>query len=226
MRLGLGLGKGSSKLLARAGDHLFTAGDSCAGFMRIHSGRLKVIMGAENGREVVLYRVGPGEVCLQSFTCLNSGIPYCGEGFAETDIWGEVLSKVEYAHRISSDAAFRDELFGALSNRLTEYESLIEDVALVDFDTRLARVLLRQMDEEGCVRATHAALATEAATGRAVISRRLSGFSDAGLVWIGRGEIQVRDMEGLSRLARIEARAHHGQKPLRDPTLRPVSAAE
>ncbi len=218
-------GKERSKLLARAGDQLFTAGDTCSGFMRIHSGQLKVVMGAENGREVVLYRVGPGEICLQSFTCLNSGTAYCGEGYAESDIWGEVLSKSEYWRRISRDAKFRDELFGAVSDRLTEYEALIEDVALVDFDTRLARVLLRQMDDDGFVRATHAALATEAATGRAVISRRLSGFADAGLVWIKRGEIQVRDMDGLARLARVEARAHSA-KPLRDPTLRPLSAAE
>lgn len=61
---------GVRPIRAGVGEKLFRSGDPCPGFLALERGVIKVTMSAASGREIVLYRVQPGEICLQTFTCL------------------------------------------------------------------------------------------------------------------------------------------------------------
>ena len=76
------------------GTTLFRAGDPCPGFVVLSEGTIRVTMSAANGREVVLYRVRPGDVCLQTFSCLIDGRSSSAEGVAETDLSAESLGQL------------------------------------------------------------------------------------------------------------------------------------
>ena len=188
-------------LRAKAGDVLFRAGEPCPGFVRLTSGTIRVTLTAPNGREVVLYRVRPGEVCLQTFACMVEGRDYSAEGVAETALEGEIIPHASFRRMLSEDGAFRDEVFRAVAGRFADYEALVEDVALTGFDARLARALLRLADGAGDVAATHEALAAETASGRAFVSRRLAEFARQGLVAPHRGHVEIVDRAGLERIA-------------------------
>ncbi|UPT62203.1 MAG: hypothetical protein M0D54_17810 [Hyphomonadaceae bacterium JAD_PAG50586_4] len=54
--------------------------------MALERGLIKVTMCSASGREIVLYRVQPGEVCLQTFACLVQHRAYGAEGVVEEDI--------------------------------------------------------------------------------------------------------------------------------------------
>ena len=56
-------GQGRLMALPR-GAGLFFPGDACSAFVVVRAGTIVVTLTAENGREIVLYRVGPGEICL------------------------------------------------------------------------------------------------------------------------------------------------------------------
>lgn len=183
------------------GTVLFRPGDPCEGFVRLRSGRIRVGLTAANGREVVLYRVNPGEVCLQTMTCLTEGGSYRAEGVAETDLVGEIVPRPAFVELIAEDSRFRAELLTAVSRRFSEFEQLVEDIALVGFRTRLARALLRLAAEDGTVAITHEALAAETASGRAAVSRALEAFEADGLVALGRGRISILDRAGLGAIA-------------------------
>ena len=184
------------------GTVLFHAGQECSGFVVVHSGSIKVSLTAENGREIILYRVRPGEICLQTFGCLVNGTAYSAEGMAETDLEIDIIPVSEFQHSVAQDDAFRSRLFAAVAARFADLERLVEDVALTGFDARLARTLLRLADADGAVAATHEALAMEMGSGRAAVSRGLAQFAAEGLVEMGRGvtRIVARD--------RLEVRAH------------------
>jgi len=184
-----------------SGTTLFRPGQSCPGLILLDRGRIKVTLTAANGREVVLYRVDPGGMCLQTFACLVEGRVYSAEGIAETDLEGELVPPDRFRARLDSDTAFRDMGFSALANRFGEYERLIEDVALTGFGARLARVLLRLAGDGGEVRASHNALAVETASGRAFVSRRMADFARQGLVAQHRGGVTITDRAGLERIA-------------------------
>lgn len=186
------------------GTVLFRPDDACSGFVVVHAGTVKVSLLAENGREIVLYRVRPGEICLQTFGCLVNHSMYSAEGLAETDLSLEVIPAGEFQRRVAEDAAFRARLFAAVANRFADLERLVEDVALSSVAARLARALLRLQDGAGVVTATHEALATEIGSARAVVSRQLGQFSRDGLIASGRGHIAIAAPEALALLSHDE----------------------
>ncbi len=185
------------------GTVLFRPDDACAGFVVVREGSIKVSLTAENGREIVLYRVRPGEICLQTFGCLVGGSPYSAEGVAETDLLLEIIPTGEFQRRVSAEPAFRQQLFAAVAARFADLERLVEDVALLSIEERLARALLRLAGEGQTVAATHEALAMEIGSARAVISRQLAAFARDGLVTAERGQIELLDRPGLEALAHL-----------------------
>ncbi len=187
-----------------AGTVLFSAGQDCPGFLRLEAGNIRVTLTAPNGREVVLYRVHPGDVCLQTFACLTDGRQYSAEGVAETDVRGEMLSHAEFRQQMGENETFRAEVLTAVARRFADFEQLVEDVALTGFDARLARALIRLATPEGTVSATHDALAAETASGRAFVSRRLVEFARRGWVEVLRGRLNILDRAALGRIAADE----------------------
>lgn len=189
-------------LTCPAGTILFRAGQDCPGFVRLHKGTIRVTLTAPNGREVVLYRVKPGDVCLQTFACLTDGRSYSAEGIAETDILGEIMPHALFRQEMADNPDFRTEVMQGIARRFADFEQLVEDIALTGFDARLARVLLRLASEADELTVTHADLAAETASGRAFVSRRLAEFARRGLVRPGRGRLCLLDRAGLERIAK------------------------
>ena len=186
-----------------AGTVLFRPDAECTGFVVVHGGSVKVSLTAENGREIVLYRVRPGGICLQTFGCLVNGSRYSAEGVAETDLELEVIPVGEFRRRVAEDTAFREQLFSAVAARFADLERLVEDVALSSVAERLARALLRLAGDGTMIDATHESLATEIGSARAVVSRQLGAFQRDGLIEITRGHITLRNRADLQVLAHL-----------------------
>jgi CRP/FNR family transcriptional regulator len=188
------------RFAARAGDVLFQPGSACPGFLVLDRGTIRVTLTAANGREVVLYRVTAGTVCLQTFTCLVEDQHYSAEGVVEEDVEGELIPANDFRRRLAEDDAFRVLVFDGVAQRFTEYQRLVEEVALTGFDAQLARVLMR-LETDGFVAATHSALAAETASGRAFVSRRLAEFARGGVVVQEKGGVRITDRASLERIA-------------------------
>jgi CRP/FNR family transcriptional regulator len=184
-----------------AGTVLFRPADPCRGFIIVRSGRIRVSLTAANGREIVLYRVREGEVCLQTFSCLIENRRYSAQGLAETELDAEIVAPAAFRTRIARDENFRDDIFHAVARRFADFKQLVEDVALSGFEARLARALLRLADSGEIVSATHDTLAVETGSGRAVVSRQLQEFARRNLVTTTRGRIRLLDRRRLGELA-------------------------
>ena len=186
---------------ALKGKRLFQPGQDCPGFLLLEFGSIRVTLTGPNGRAVVLYRVGPGDVCLQTFSCLVNDAPCGAEGIAETDLEGELVPPGAFRTRMAEDAIFRDRIMASVALRFAEYQQLVEDVALTGFDARLAKALLRLRNDADLVTATHTDLARETASGRAYVSRRLAEFGRWGLVRQGANGVQVLNLRGLEEIS-------------------------
>ena len=189
------------KFSAPKGTTLFSPGQECPGFLILQQGCIKVTLTGSSGREVVLYRVHPGEVCLQTFTCLIEDQTYAAEGVVEEDLHGDLIPAGQFRQVIEQDEAFRNDVLTSVALRFSEYQQLIEDVALTGFDARLAKVLLRLVDATGIVPVTHTALAAETASGRAYVSRRLAEFARRGLVEQLSDGIHICNVAELAQIA-------------------------
>ena len=74
---------GTHPISLSAGAVVFRPNDDCPGFVVVKRGQIKVSLTSESGREIVRYRVQPGDVCLQTFSCLSRKTPYAAEGRVE-----------------------------------------------------------------------------------------------------------------------------------------------
>lgn len=181
-----------------AGTVLFDEHSPCRGFPLLLEGRVRVAKVAQSGREIVLYRVLPGEACVLTSSCLLGRRDYSARGSAEGEVVLLALPKAEFDALIVTHEPFRDYVFGLFAERMAELMQLVEAVAFQRLDQRLAALLL---GKGASVRTTHQALAEELGSVREIVTRLLRHFAEAGLVSVGRERIEILDAAGLRRLA-------------------------
>lgn len=187
-----------------AGRVLFRPGDPARGFLVLVSGRIHIYLTGRNGRELLLYRVDPGESCLQTTLGLLGDAAYHGEGVAETDVEGYIIPPALFLRLMASSEGFRTFVFKAFATRLSDSLFVLEQVAFVKVEERLVRALLAEADSRGVVSATHQQLAVAIGSAREVVSRRLDALASAGLIALERGEIHILDRPRLSHRMRDE----------------------
>lgn len=184
------------------GSILFRPGDHPRGFMLVLSGKVSVYLTGAGGREILLYDVKPGQTCIQTTLGMIGGSAYSGEAIAETDCSAVVIPPDLFARLMEDSAGFRSFVFRALGLRLAEVTHLLEQVAFVKTEKRLARALIERADAEGRVDLTHNELATIIGTAREVVSRRLEKFASSGLVDLDRGSVVIANRAGLVAMCR------------------------
>lgn len=182
-----------------AGTQLFAERQPCQGFPLLLEGSIKVVKTAASGREMLLYRVEPGESCIITSSCLLGHAPYTARGEAETPITLLILPSPVFDRLVAEQARFRDFVFHLFSERLAELMQLVEEVAFHRLDQRLAKLLLAKNGDT--LHATHQQLAEELGSVREIVSRLLKGFAAQGLVALGREQIGILDRNGLKSLA-------------------------
>ncbi len=192
---------GVRALHARAGDILFRANDACPGFIALRSGAIKVALTSAGGRELVLYRVHPGEICLQTFSCLVRKTVYAAEGVAEDDVEAYLISPAAFDRLMKDNSDFRAAVLASVAGRFADFEQVVEALAFSGLEQRVAAALLRLADAGGVVHATHEALAAEIGSAREAVGRQLGLFARQGLVALARGRVEINRRDALSRLA-------------------------
>lgn len=183
-----------------AGTIVFDENQPCQGFPLLLSGSVRVTKSSPNGRELQLYRVGPGESCILTSSCLLGHAPYHARGLVDQDVDMLVLSPSMFKTLIARHEPFRDYIFSLFSERLTDLMQLVSAVAFQKLDQRLAALLVAKPSP---IRATHQAIADELGSAREIVSRLLKGFAEQGWVSLGREQIDVIDVPALKKLSSL-----------------------
>jgi CRP/FNR family transcriptional regulator len=180
-----------------AGSVLFDAAQPCRGFPLVLEGAVRVTKLAPNGREIMLYRVEPGEGCILSGGCLLGHSDYTARGVAESDVTLLSLPPEPFHALMLGFEPFRRFVFGMYGERLAEVMELVEEVAFRRLDERLAQLLVSRGP---VLEATHQKLADELGSVREIVSRLLRAFEGRGWVKLERERITVLDPAALAAL--------------------------
>lgn len=179
---------------------VFRAGEQCQDYLFVLDGSIRVMKFAENGREIVLYRVESGETYILTTSCLLADDRYPAEGITETDVHAFTLPASAFHEAVAQSDAFRAFVFAAFGERLTDLITLVESVALRRGDMRLAERLLELDEPSGVIAMTHHELASELGTAHEVVSRLLKEFERQGFVQLGRNRIEISNRTALEKL--------------------------
>lgn len=183
-----------------AGTIMFQQDHPCKNFMWLLEGSVRVFRNSEEGREVTVYRVAPGDFCLLSLNSLLSGGSYPASAKSETDSKGLMISAQQFYSLMDESKGFRNYVLRALTERLTDVISLASDVTFRRLELRLACLLGQQFERSRGtpLKITHAELACELGTTREVVSRILKDFERQQCISLNRGLIHLVSQEGLN----------------------------
>ncbi len=186
---------------APAGTVMFDDHSACEAMPLLLAGAIRVSKVSASGREILLYRVLPGEACVLTSGCLLGRQLYPARGVVEQDARMIAVPAPLFQQLVAEHAPFREYVFGLFSARLSELMELIEAVAFQRLDRRLAALLLGR---GRVLQTTHQALAEELGSVREIVTRLLHHFADDHLVMLSRERVEILDPARLRRIAAAE----------------------
>jgi len=175
---------------------------NCSGLFLIYSGQVRTYIISESGREITLYRLFDGDVCIFSASCMMKNISF--------DIYVEVekdtqsfLIPTQALKRLSKNSLpVQSFINNIMALRFSEVVWIMEQALFTSFDKRLANFLIEQsiIDNSDILVITHEKIANHLGTAREVVSRMLKYFQNIGLVKLSRGSIEIIDKDKLEEL--------------------------
>ena len=191
----------ASSMGASKGDVLFRPNDEVQGFILLLSGHVGVYMTGQGGRDILLYDIKRGQTCVQTTLGLMGGNAYSAEAVCETDCAFVLLPRPLFDTLLQTSPIFHKYVFSSFSERMQNMMRLLEQIAFVRIEARLATALLERADSNNQIKATHQELATMIGTAREVVSRRLEGFAKQDAVQLDRGVVTITDSNTLKELS-------------------------
>jgi len=199
------------ELLARSpislfppGSLLVQANDTCRNFILLLEGHIRIYQMAEDGREITLYRIQPGDICLMSLNSLLNNKPLNASARCETEVRGLVLKQADFHRAMAISDNFRNLVLKSLTASVCELTDSFYDMAFQRLDVRLACLLGRLFEraDSKTIKVTHQALAQELGTTREVVSRLLKQFEQQNCIALARGRITINNKSSLEWFGR------------------------
>lgn len=184
-----------------SGSSLYRPGDPCKQFVYVLNGSIRVSLLSDVGNEVLLYRLGAGDTCVLTTSCLLGKNSYSASAVVENDLDLLTMSDSEFVSAMNSSEEFRKLVFNSFSERLSGMMEKLDEVAFHSIGCRLANALLARESREGRIEITHDLLAIEIGSAREVVSRKIAQWQQQGLVDRGRGYIQILDSDQIQNIA-------------------------
>jgi CRP-like cAMP-binding protein len=191
----------------KAGELLFSEGESCHGLHFIASGKVRIFKTSASGREQVLAINFPGEAVAE-LPVFDGGVyPASGVAIEETQI--VFIAQHDFQSCCLEHPQVALKMLSVVGERLRRLVSIIEELSFTTIRQRLVSTLLRFAQAEGTrtergiefqLPVTHQELANQLGTVRELISRNLMRLQAEGLLEVDARRIVVRDLNGLSAL--------------------------
>ncbi|WP_341903419.1 Crp/Fnr family transcriptional regulator [Fluviicola taffensis] len=157
----------------------------------VTKGSIKVMRTDEDGREILLYYIKPGESCIMSFLGGIHQDTSKVKAIAEEDTEILFIPIDKVGLLIKDYPEWLDFIFRLYHKRFEELLEIVNAVAFKKMDERLLNLLQKKSELTGnqTLSVTHEQLANELGTARVVVSRLLKHMEDEGLVQLGRNKV-------------------------------------
>jgi CRP/FNR family transcriptional regulator len=180
------------------GGVVFLEGDMVPALCYVDSGWVKVVKMAPDGREQILYVLGPGEIFGGVGAFVNRLAPATVIALEAAEIW--ILQREAIRQVFTANPALVLAMFEFMANRISELVEMVAGLSLQTVTERLARLLLEQAEEGVITRrrwATQSEMASRLGTVPEVLNRSLRSLVEEGLIEFSRNQIRILDYEGL-----------------------------
>jgi CRP/FNR family transcriptional regulator len=156
-------------------------------------GSIRVMRADDEGREILLYYIKPGESCIMSFLGGMHQDTSKVKAVAEEDVEILFIPIEKASLLIKENAEWLDYIFRLYHKRFEELLSVVNEVAFKKMDDRILHYLKEKQKLTGNseIAMTHQELAEELGTARVVVSRLLKQLETDGYLKLGRNKISL-----------------------------------
>jgi CRP/FNR family cyclic AMP-dependent transcriptional regulator len=173
----------------------------------VAAGQVKVVLIAEDGREVILSVLG--EVSFFGEMAVIDEEPRSAHVIAMDDSNLLVLRREDFHARLRQSPEVAIALLKEISRRLRRADEKIGSLVLLDVNGRVAHLLLRMAEDEGGDRITrkltHHTIAQMIGSSRETVSRTMRNLVERGIIQVTRKDITLKDRHSLMLAARRSA---------------------
>lgn len=177
-------------------------GNECSGVIFVCSGSLRLSMISDEGKDITLYRLHRGDMCMLSASCVLKSITFDVFINAEEDSRCYVISGPAYAAVSERNPSIRIFSLEAAVSRFSDVMWVMQQILFMSMDKRLAIFLTDESARTGkdTITLTHEQIARYMGSAREVVSRMLKYFANEGIVEVSRKGIHILDKKRLRKL--------------------------
>lgn len=157
------------------------------------SGSIKVMQTDENGQEILLYYIKPGESCIMSFLAGIHNDTSKIKAIVEDDAELLLIPVNKASEWIKKFPEWTDFIFNLYQKRFEELLEVVNAVAFQKLDVRLLQLLNQKSSlfQSKEISVTHQQLADELGTTREGVSRVLKQMENSKLISLSRNKISL-----------------------------------
>lgn len=200
----LSLAKAASTRSYEPGETLFREGERADGLHIVADGLVKVCRYGADGREQILHVFEGVEPCGEVAVFEGGAYPATAEALAASSTL--FLSRADFLDLAAKRPDLLLNMLAVLSRRLRRFVEMIDDLALKEVSTRLARHLLELSKQAG------GSMEVELATSKAMLAARLGAVAETlsrtltrmqrrGLIEVDGRRVRLRNAAALKKLA-------------------------
>ncbi len=185
------------------GAHLHYGGEDCAGMMLLKKGQVRVYLLSEDGREITLYRLYPGDVCVLSAACVLEEITFDVFVDAETDTELLMVQNMALQTLMQENSFVEAFVYRMAAERFSDVMWAMQQILFMGMDRRLAIFLTEETVKRKSLEIdmTQEQIAKYIGTAREVVSRMVKYFAKEGILETFRGGIRILDIKKLRKIA-------------------------
>lgn len=177
--------------------------NDCVGVLLIKSGMLRNYMLSEEGKEITLYRLEQGDICILSASCVLNAITFDVHTEAEEDSEVLLISSPFFDGLVERNIYVECFAYKLATDRFSDVMWAMQQILFMSMDKRLAVFLWDELSKSGedTIHITHEQTAKYIGSAREVVTRMLKYFASEGIVELSRGGIKILDKKKLRNLA-------------------------
>lgn len=165
-------------------------GDELSEFVLLLSGEKRIYKESGAGREITLYEIGPGDICVLNASCLLSNTKLPANAASLTEVGMLLMPASDFLDIMARYKEMRSFVFRRINDSIVSIMSLITEVTFGKMDERLSDYLIEK-SENYKLKTTHQKIAADLGTSREVVSRLLKDFERRGVVRLSRNSIEI-----------------------------------
>lgn len=183
-------------------EHIHGKSEDCTGAIVVKSGCLRAYLLSEDGKEVTLYRLYPGDMCMLSASCILESITFDVFVDAQEDSTCYIIGAKAFKELSERNIYVENFALKKVVDRFSDVMWIMQQILFMSFDKRLAVFLYDEMKKTGdtSIHLTQEQIAKYIGSAREVVSRMLKYFKSEGIAEAVRGGVNILDKDKLRKL--------------------------